>query len=361
MAKNFLQFLIDCILVPNPIPIKCFIYSITSLEGQEEMGFSSKLKFRFILSLVFAAIVFAILTMYADFSNLLSAFRKFSWKYFPLILLLVLINYLLRFWKWDYYLNLLKIPISKKNSFIIFMTGLIMAITPGKFGEVLKAYLLKKINLTPIAKSSPIILAERVTDLLGLCAIAAVGAYSLHFGTKLLSLTILIIVGIILILGIEPLFLKIMAIIERFSLISRHATKVERAYESASSLLALRNLFTPTIISILSWFCECLAFYMVLVGLESHVSCFNSAFIYSFATIVGALSMLPGGIGTTESSMTGILILLKVIKPIAVAATFIIRACTLWFAVLIGTIFFFTNHNKFGKLDDIIEKENLAE
>ena len=120
------------------------------------MAFVKKLKFKFLLSLVFAAIVFAILTMYADSSNLFLAFKKFSWHYLPVILLLVLVNYLLRFWKWDYYLKLLNIPVGKKDSFIIFMSGLIMAVTPGKFGEVLKAYLLKKINLTPIAKSSPI-------------------------------------------------------------------------------------------------------------------------------------------------------------------------------------------------------------
>ncbi|OGL41888.1 MAG: hypothetical protein A2042_06970 [Candidatus Schekmanbacteria bacterium GWA2_38_11] len=325
------------------------------------MAFVKKLKFKFLLSLVFAAIVFAILTMYADSSNLFLAFKKFSWHYLPVILLLVLVNYLLRFWKWDYYLKLLNIPVGKKDSFIIFMSGLIMAVTPGKFGEVLKAYLLKKINLTPIAKSSPIILAERVTDLLGLCAIAGVGAYSLHFGTRIVMATTLIIFGIVIVLGIEPLFLKITSLMERVKLVKKHVIRVERAYESASSLLALKKLFIPTIISILSWFCECLAFYLVLAGLGSNVSCFNAAFIYSFATIVGALSMLPGGIGTTETSMTGILIILKVLRPVAVAATFIIRTCTLWFAVVIGAIFFFTNHNKFGKLDDVIEKESIIQ
>ena len=325
------------------------------------MAFVNKLKFKFLLSLIFAAIVFAILTMYADLSNLFLAFKKFSWHYLPVILLLVFINYLLRFWKWNYYLNLLNIAVGKKDSFIIFMSGLIMAVTPGKFGEVLKAYLLKKINLTPIAKSSPIILAERVTDLLGLCAIAGVGAYSLHFGTKIVMIAILLIFGIVIILGIESLFLKITALMERVKPVKKHIIRVERAYESASNLLALKNLFVPTIISILSWFCECLAFYLVLAGLKSDVSCFNAAFVYSFATIVGALSMLPGGIGTTETSMTGLLVILKVLRPVAVAATFIIRTCTLWFAVIIGAIFFFANHNKFGKLDDVIEKENIIQ
>jgi len=302
------------------------------------MGFSNNLRFKFIFSLILGALVFAVLTSYADFSNLLSAFKKFSWFYFPLILMLVFLNYLLRFWKWDHYLKILKIPVDKKNSFIIFMSGLIMAVTPGKFGEVLKSYLLKKINLTPITKSSPIILAERVTDLLGLCAIAAAGAYSLHFGIKILTFTILVIFGIIIVLGIEPLFLKIITVVEKLPLVSKHAVKVERAYESASSLLALKNLFFPTIISILSWFCECLGFYLVFYGFNLSYSLNSSVFIYAFSTLIGALSMLPGGLGATEGSITGFLLALNIPKHLAVASTFIIRACTLWFGVVVGMI-----------------------
>jgi len=48
--------------------------------------------------------------------------------------------------------------------------------------------------------------------------------------------------------------------------------------------------------------------------------------------------MLPGGLGLTEGSMTGLLILNKIPKDIAVAITIIIRFATLWFAVAIGLI-----------------------
>ena len=59
------------------------------------------------------------------------------------------------------------------------------------------------------------------------------------------------------------------------------------------------------------------------------------------ATIFGAVTMLPGGLGVTEGSMTGLLVLLgKMQKAPAFAATMLVRVCTLWFGVTIGVVAF---------------------
>ena len=57
--------------------------------------------------------------------------------------------------------------------------------------------------------------------------------------------------------------------------------------------------------------------------------------------------MLPGGLGATEASLTGLLVLLNIPKDISVASTFIIRVATLWFAVLLGIIavYFYQKHS----------------
>ena len=48
--------------------------------------------------------------------------------------------------------------------------------------------------------------------------------------------------------------------------------------------------------------------------------------------------MLPGGLGTTEASMTGLLVFHDIPLSAAATATILIRACTLWFAVLVGGV-----------------------
>jgi len=53
---------------------------------------------------------------------------------------------------------------------------------------------------------------------------------------------------------------------------------------------------------------------------------------------VGALSFLPGGLGSTEATMVGLLATQGVALPVAVVATGVVRVTTLWFAICLGLI-----------------------
>ncbi len=127
-----------------------------------------KVKKNILISIAAAGLLYLGFTIYADFDQVISTFAKFNWLLFPLLLFLSALNYISRFLKWDYYLSVLKVKVRKMDSLAIFMSGLIMSVTPGKMGELLKAYLVKQINGTPISKTAPIIFAERITDFISL-------------------------------------------------------------------------------------------------------------------------------------------------------------------------------------------------
>jgi uncharacterized protein (TIRG00374 family) len=98
-------------------------------------------------------------------------------------------------------------------------------------------------------------------------------------------------------------------------------------------------------LGLISWAGECLAFYLVLLGLgfaPDTTLLLQATFILAMATLVGAASMLPGGLGAADASVTGLLLLLvraaPMSQPVAVAATLLIRFCTLWFGVLLGLV-----------------------
>jgi uncharacterized protein (TIRG00374 family) len=122
--------------------------------------------------------------------------------------------------------------------------------------------------------------------------------------------------------------------------------KIHEAYDSIYRLIKLRNLVIATGISLVGWFLECLGFFIVLEVFGVHLRILTATFIYSFSTILGAASFLPGGLGVTEGSLAGLLILANIPKPVSVAATFIIRASTLWFAVIIGAVVFIIFRNR---------------
>jgi uncharacterized protein (TIRG00374 family) len=232
-----------------------------------------------------------------------------------------------------------------------------MSVTPGKMGELLKAYLLKELTGTSISKTAPIIFVERITDFVALMLIALAGAYYFNYGRLIVVIVSLGFFILIIFLSNRKIALPLLKMMERNKLLNKHLSKIHDAYESSYQMLRPLPLLKMTIVSLFSWFFECLGYYLILRNfpLNVHISLLWSAFSYCFAISIGAVSMLPGGLGVTEGSLTFMLVQKGISNQYAVASTFIIRAVTLWFAVLIGVISVSIYQKRFGKI--IIEAE----
>lgn len=302
-----------------------------------------KYKKRIIYSIVFGALVYLGLSIYANFGQLLLAFNSFNWFIFPVLLILSFANYMMRFMKWNYYTKVLGIKIEKKMSFLIFLSSFIMSITPGKVGEVFKSYLLKEYNDTPISKSAPIVLAERITDFLSLILLCMVGVFMFGYDSRLIIIVGVFFIFLVILLGSKKISYAIIRFFEKFRFISKFSHKIYEAYNSIYLMVRLKELIITIIFSIFAWFFECFGLFVTINSFGEynfvHVDLFVSTFIYGFATIAGAVTMLPGGLGATDASIAFLLVSLKNIpNNVAVAATLIIRIATLWFAVIVGII-----------------------
>jgi uncharacterized protein (TIRG00374 family) len=309
-----------------------------------------KLKKKVLLSVIIGGILYLAFTIYADFNQVLNAFIKFNWFLLPALLVLSLLNYLFRFFKWDYYLGVIEVKMKKIDSLSVFMSGLVMSVTPGKLGELLKSLLVKEITNVPISKTAPIILAERLTDFISLLILAIVGAFVFDFGgTISLTISFLLILLIILISN-KNLSIPLLNQLEKIEFLRKYLTNIHAAYESSYLLLKPLPLISMTFISLLAWGFECLGYYLILLNFDVNFGLLWASFSYGFSTIVGAVSMLPGGLGITEGSLTFLLIQKNVAKDIAVTTTFIVRVVTLWFAVLVGIISVLFYQKRYGKI-----------
>ena len=309
-----------------------------------------KLKQKVIISVVIAGVLYLAFTIYADFTQVINAFGNFNLLLLPLLLFLSFLNYFTRFLKWDYYLSVVKVKMKKIDSLSTFMSGLIMSVTPAKLGEVLKSVLVKEITGEPISKTAPIILAERVTDFLSLLLIAIAGAYVFNYGGNITIIVAVFFVFLIIIISNKKIALPIINLSERIPLIKKYIHNIHSAYESSYQLLKLKPLILMTILSLISWGFECLGYYFILVNFDVDFGLLWASFSYSFSTIIGAISMLPGGLGLTEGSLTYLLMEKGITADISVATTFIVRAVTLWFAVLVGIVSLSFYQRRFGKI-----------
>lgn len=309
-----------------------------------------KVKRNIFISLGAAGLLYLGFTIYANFDNVVSTFASFNWFLIPLLLLLSLINYFFRFLKWDYYLGILKIRIKKIDSFSIFMSGLIMSVTPGKMGELLKSYLVKEVTKEPISKTFPVIFAERITDFVSLIIITLIGAYVFNFGREVIIGVGIFFLIVLIIISNKKIALQTIKLLEKNNFLRKHLESIHNAYESSYQMLKPLPLIYMTLLSLVSWSFECFGYHIILINFNIEVSFLWAAFSYGFAIIVGAITMLPGGLGVTEGSLTFMLIRNNFPKDLAVASTFIVRVVTLWFAVLVGIFSVTLYQNRYGKI-----------
>ena len=329
----------------------------------------SKLRSRLLISMLFGVVVFAGLLAYGDFKNVGKGFREFRWELMPLILLVTCGNYLLRFVKWEYYLKQIGVTgLKRVDSFLIYFSGLGMTVTPGKVGEWLKSYLLKEMHGTPIAKSAPILLAERLTDALALLIIAGTGV--IVFGHNTWPVVVLIAVGSVGAIAVarhRPTSYLLLRVAGRLPFVKRFVPHFEEFYETTYLVMEPKGVVLMTILSVGSWFFEVLAFYLTLVGLGvdgSLDTLFKAAFILPIATLAAAVLLTPGGLGVAETGITSLSEqLLDLGKSTATVGTLIIRIATLWFGVVLGLIMFailMRRLDKQGKHLEALSEPTLA-
>lgn len=293
---------------------------------------------KIIIGIIIAAVVYLGFSLYIDFGKLLEAFSIFDWRFFPLLLVLSFFNYYIRFERWHYYLKIIDVQISRKISFSIFLGGLVMSITPGKVGELLKSYLIKEYNNTSIHKTAPVILVERLGDFVSLLIVAMIGAIYFDFGRDIVSITLIIFGFFLFGLSYRPFAEPVIKFFSRLKPFHKISEKILVAYEHSYKLLRPIPLFSMLLLACIAWGFEAFGLYLILKVFNTEASLFWSIFVYSFSTIIGGLMLLPGGIGPTEGSLTYLLVRTKIPLNISFVATFLIRLATLWFAILMGIL-----------------------
>ena len=270
----------------------------------------TQLRNKIIVSILFGLAVVVILGLFSDIGQVGQSFSTFDWAMLPAVLGFTLLNYVLRWAKWDYYLRRMDMGqgVSYADSALIFTSGMVMAVTPGKIGEVLKSFLLKRVNSTPISASAPIVLAERVTD--GLAMLLLMGFGLTLYAPARLAFYALLVLSMfgLLMLQSRALVQWIADLMLKLPYGPKIVPRLLAAYDSSQRLLSWRILLPTTLISLLSWFGECVAFYFVLRGLGvpgSFLLLQQATFVFAASTLFGLVSFLPGGLGVSEASSTG--------------------------------------------------------
>ncbi len=295
-----------------------------------------QLKRRILVSLIAGVAILMVMGVYSDFRKIVDSFSTFNPKFLPLILMMAPLNYCFRYIKWEYYLSLLGIKMKRSDSLGIFISGLSMTVTPGKLGEFLKSFLIKEFYGTPVSVTSPMVIIERMTDGISLVILAAIGALEFRYGYSVLAAAFAGVVLFIIFIRYRPFARRVISVMKKLPLLKRFAGALDSFYESSYQLLCLGSVLFSIAIGIVSWSFEGIIIYLVLKSFGTPIPVLSSLFIVAFSSVVGAVSMLPGGLLVTEGSIFGLLLMAGVNRQTATVTTIITRFSTLWLGVAVG-------------------------
>ena len=279
----------------------------------------------------------AAFSLVGDVRHLGDRLTGFAWPAFIAALGLACLNYSMRFVRWQMYLRMQQVKVPVASSITVFGAGLSLSITPAKLGELVKSYLLREMHDVPAPRTAPIVVAERVSDLIALLCLAVIGValYGID-PTFVIAAGVLIAIGLVLLAWQRPTR-WIIDVITTPAKLARLRDPLHETLGHLASLCRPVPLVLATLIAIPAWGCECVGFALICDAFPgAHVDLGLAIVIYAGTTIAGALSFLPGGLGVTEGTMTLALVRWKLDRATAVAATLLTRVATLWFAVVLG-------------------------
>jgi len=283
--------------------------------------------------------LYGVFLFFSDFNIISKQISNFKYEFLPLILLLVSISWTPLLVRWQILLKKNNINIPIKKSFLLFLGGMSMSITPGHVGELIKSQLIKTIYNIPRTKTAPIIFVEKFYDLTGAIIASIIGIIILGMDISIILISVSILIVIIFLVYYRPLFEFILKRVTKTKFFSKYSENISDSYE------IVRNSTTPQIssisfgLSILYWVIISIAVHFILLsfGIDS-INILKTISIYSSSVVIGAISFIPGGLGITEGSLIGLFSLEGIDISLALILSVMIRILTMWYSVSIGFI-----------------------
>jgi uncharacterized protein (TIRG00374 family) len=254
----------------------------------------------------------------------------------PLVAVVSLVTYAIRFTRWHNLLRWAGYTTPWLHGFLAYLSGFAFTATPGKVGELARIRYLQPLGVQAKDVISVFIL-ERTLDIVVVLLLSLmVAIHGSMFGLAFAFVVCFVgIVGGLAIYGraLEPVSLWLTRL--KMLRLARGLDNLRHAFIGLRRWSHIQWLISFAL-GLCAWLLTALSFVIVLHGLGIGVAISSALGMYPLAMLVGAASMLPGGLGTTEAAIVAQLQLHDVPMDLALAVAVVIRLGTLWFAVLVG-------------------------
>jgi glycosyltransferase 2 family protein len=223
----------------------------------------------------------------------------------------------------------------------IFLASFASDLLPAKMGTFSRPFLLKSFLSIRLKDGGAVHFNALFSDFCAAALVSLTGLIYWGYATFDIFLVLLFLIMLTLFLLFLSQLPSLQGLLQR----------IIRPFYPADSIVGIRNLqqairqlfnqqtFIITFfIKILSWLCLglCLHSMVNAFGYEIHV--IESFFVVTMSSILGMISLLPGGLFVAEASLLGFLVFLNIPTDIAIFTVFIYRLFSFWLWVIVGNL-----------------------
>jgi uncharacterized protein (TIRG00374 family) len=273
-----------------------------------------------------------------DAARVREAIEALGWIGCSLVLSLSVLNYLVRFQRWQMFLARLGHRLPGAQHLLCYLSGFAFTVSPAKAGEVVRSIYLREHGVS-YSESVAALFVERLQDLLAMALLASLVVLDWPAYRPLIAGALLLVLALVIASShksLPTLLQRLGTHISRPKITAAVAALVN-LLRSSRTLLQPKLLLLGTAAGVLSWGGEGLGYYLICRGLDVHVNLLVAMGIYALAVLAGSAAFfLPAGIGGMEVVMTSLLVSHGAPLRVSIIATLLCRVATLWFAVVIG-------------------------
>jgi hypothetical protein len=268
----------------------------------------------------------------------LDIFRNVNIFLLLVAFLTTLLNIVVKIFRWRYLCKLFGTEIDYHDAGrIVIGSFFVSGVTPGKIGDIIKAYIMKKRFSLPLLDGVAGILYERVFELI-LLFIVSLGVFYVGLSAKnyiFIQLATIIVIFI----GIAYIFSdRILNLAQKFLI----RTKILSA---GCEDLKIRKIPPVNALAVLSLTGLALGFefirlWLVVLAFGFNMNIIHLSIFFSLAVLIGLLSQIPIGIGVVEGSLSVFLKDAGLPGYYAFGIVLVDRIISMYFVMGIGLIYY---------------------
>jgi len=264
------------------------------------------------------------------------ALSQFQLALIAPILLLSLLVFILQGIRWHFLLIDVGSTLRLRDTILINLAGqTITAIVP--LGDLTRAAFVSTADDIDFGTVAATVTVQELSYTLWLILAALPAILALGYG---LAAVIPVAIGMALIvvaLTVSPVFRRFHDVIAHIPFLNKLLPAIDELQQETSTLLHRPDALALSVLDAARVVVAVTTFWLVVQGLApGKIGWWQAAFVLALATLGGAISLIPGGVGANEASVAALLIFLGIDTGAAGAAAIIQRGLLTGLSVILG-------------------------